>query len=274
MAIATTMEHRSVGYRRPGRVQAQGGLAGDGGSGRERTPDQRGQVSGHAREFAQVGFHQRLRAVAQRRLRVRVDVDDDAVGADRDGGPRQRHDQVAAAAGMRRVHDHGQVRQPLDDRDRADVQGVPGGLLEGPDAALAEHDVEVAALGDVLRGHQPLLDGGVHAALEHDRLAHAADRLQQREVLHVAGADLQHVGVAGDQVHVGRVDHLGHDREAGRRAAPRRGSSGRPRPGPGTRTASCAACTRRRAAARRLRPGPSARMPASARPSRRRTARR
>ena len=118
---------------------------------------------------------------------------------------------------MRRVHDHGQVRQPLGDRHRADVQGVPGGRLEGADAALAEHDVEVAALGDVLGGHQPFLDGGVHAALEHDRLADAADRLQQREVLHVAGADLKHVRVARDQVHVAGVDHLGHDRQAGLR---------------------------------------------------------
>ena len=33
-----------------------------------------------------------------------------------------------------------------------------------------------------------------------------ADRLQQREVLHVAGADLQHVGVLGDHVDVGHVD--------------------------------------------------------------------
>ncbi len=43
--------------------------------------------------------------------------------------------------------------------------------LEGPDAALAQHDVEVAALGDVLRRHQPLLDGRGHAALEQHRPA-------------------------------------------------------------------------------------------------------
>ena len=145
-------------------------------------------------------------------------VHDDAVRADRDRGPGQRQHQVAAATGVRRVHDHRQVRQPLRDRHRADVQGVPRRLLERPDAALAQHDVQVAALGDVLGGHQPLLDGGVHAALEHHRLAHPADRLQQREVLHVARADLQHVRVAGDQVHVTRVDHLGHHRQAGRLA--------------------------------------------------------
>ena len=46
--------------------------------------------------------------------------------------------------------------------------------LEGPDAALAQHDVEVAALGDVLRRHQPLLDGRGHAALEQHRPARSS----------------------------------------------------------------------------------------------------
>ena len=72
------------------------------------------------------------------------------------------------------------------------------------DPALAQHDVEVAALRDVLGGHQPFLVGRGQPALEHHRLAGRADRLQQREVLHVARADLQHVGVLGDDVDVGR----------------------------------------------------------------------
>ncbi|CAA9288393.1 MAG: hypothetical protein AVDCRST_MAG41-4189, partial [uncultured Corynebacteriales bacterium] len=59
---------------------------------------------------------------------------------------------------------------------------------------------------------------GGQAALEQHRPAGPADRLQQREVLHVAGADLQHVGVLGDHVHVGGVDDLGDHREAGLRA--------------------------------------------------------
>ena len=72
---------------------------------------------------------------------------------------------------VRRVDDHRQVRRRLDERHGADVEGVADRRLEGADAALAQHDVEVAALRDVLGGHQPLLDGGGHPALEHDRLA-------------------------------------------------------------------------------------------------------
>ena len=42
-----------------------------------------------------------------------------------------------------------------------------------------------------------------------------ADGLEQPEVGHVAGADLQHVGVLGDDLDVARVDDLGDDRQPG-----------------------------------------------------------
>ncbi len=57
--------------------------------------------------------------------------------------------------------------------------------------------------------------GRAHPALEQHRLADRADGLQQREVLHVAGADLQHVGVGRDALDVWRVDDLGHHGQAG-----------------------------------------------------------
>jgi hypothetical protein len=155
-----------------------------------------------------------------------------ASAPDGDGGAGERHDQLALAGAVRRVDDDRQVRQRVHHRHGADVQGVAGGGLEGPDAALAQHDVEVAALGDVLGGHQPLLVRRGQPALEHHRLAHPADRLQQREVLHVAGADLQHVGVLRDDRDVLGVDDLGDDRAARCARAPRRGSPGPSRPSP------------------------------------------
>ena len=37
---------------------------------------------------------------------------------------------------------------------------------------------------------------------------------EQVEILHVAGADLEHVGIAIDQLDAARVHHLGDDRHA------------------------------------------------------------
>jgi thiamine biosynthesis protein ThiI len=73
-------------FRRAGDGRRPGGR----GRGRQRPPDQRRQVQCDAGQLPQVGFDKRLGAVAQRALRVRVHVDDDAVGADRDGGTGQR----------------------------------------------------------------------------------------------------------------------------------------------------------------------------------------
>ena len=42
-----------------------------------------------------------------------------------------------------------------------------------------------------------------------------ADRLEQHEVLHVPGADLEHVDVVLEHRHVGGVGDLGHDGQAG-----------------------------------------------------------
>ena len=80
--------------------------------------------------------------------------------------------------------------------------------------ALAERHLVVAARDDVLGGHEPLLDGGGRAALQQHRLADLPELLQEREVLHVARADLEDVGVLGDHRERLDVHHLGHDLEA------------------------------------------------------------
>ena len=102
-------------------------------------------------------------------------------------------------------------------------QGEPGVVLVGPDAPLAEHHVRVAAVEDVLGGQQELVDRRAHPALQQGGLARVADGLEQLVVLHVAGADLEHVGVLGDHRDVLGGHHLGDDRQArllrGRRRA-------------------------------------------------------
>ena len=68
-----------------------------------------------------------------------------------------------------------------------------------------------------------------------------AERFQQREVLHVARADLHAVGVFGDQVDVAIAHHFGDDGETGGFPAPCAEASGLPLPCPGSRRATCAA---------------------------------
>ena len=49
---------------------------------------------------------------------------------------------------------------------------------------------------DVLRRKEQVLDAGGEPALEHDRLVQGAHLLEEAEVLHVPGPDLDDVGVA------------------------------------------------------------------------------
>ena len=63
--------------------------------------------------------------------------------------------------------------------------------------------------------HQQFLDGGAHAALEQHRPPAAAQRFQQREVLHVARAHLHAIGVLGHQFHIAVAHDFGDDGEAG-----------------------------------------------------------
>ena len=92
--------------------------------------------------------------------------------------------------------------------------------IEAPTPPLAQHHRLVALAEHVLGRHQPLVDGGRRAPVEHDRLADLADVAEQREVLHVVGADLEHVDVAGGDVQVLGVDHLGRVWGSRRRARP------------------------------------------------------
>ena len=115
---------------------------------------------------------------------------------------------------MAGVHDDRQVREGFQRRDSREVQRVAVLGLEGADAALAEHHVLVAARHDVFGGEQPLLDGRREAALEEHRLVVGADLLQELEVLHVTGADLDDVGLLEEVLDVARVQDLADDRQA------------------------------------------------------------
>ena len=159
--------------------------------------------------------HERLRAVTHRHVWLGVDLDDDPVGADGSGRERQRRDQVTAACGVTWIDDHGQVAELLQDRHGRQIERESVGGLERADAALAQHHGLIAFLEDVLSGHQQLLERRREAPLEQHRAPRAPDLRQQRVVLHVARADLDHVGHLEHLVEVPLVHQLGDDRQAG-----------------------------------------------------------
>ena len=98
-------------------------------------------------------------------------------------------------------------------RHRRQVQGVARAGLEGADAALAQDHGVAAVRQQVFGRHQQIVHGGADPALEQHRLAHAADPSQQVEVLHVARADLDHVGQLGQLVQMVERRRVRHDRQ-------------------------------------------------------------
>ena len=70
----------------------------------------------------------------------------------------------------------------------------------------------VSAGHDILGAHQPLLKGGGHAPLNHDGLVLVPHGLEEVEVLHVPGPDLDDVHIL-EQRQLGHVHQLCHDGE-------------------------------------------------------------
>src|SRR6185503_19382703 len=58
---------------------------------------------------------------------------------------------------------------------------------------------------------QQLIERRRHTALEHHRLAGLSDSAQQRKVLHVASADLHHVGELFNEIGGFRIENLCDD---------------------------------------------------------------
>ena len=98
-----------------------------------------------------------------------------------------------------------------DRQHAAQVERVARRGLERPDAALAKHHARFPARHHVLGGAEPLVRGRPCAALEEDWPPGLSHRAEQIEVLHVAGADLQDVGLLGDRLHLIDRHHLGDD---------------------------------------------------------------
>src|ERR1035437_4963387 len=140
-----------------------------------------------------------LRSVGEGAIRVGMDFDHQAIGARGHGGARHGGDDVAASRAVGWVRDNRQVGEFLDHRNGGEILGVARVGFKGTDAALAENHVVIAAGQDVLGGEQEFLDGGRDAAFEQHGFGLLAEFAQQVEVLHIARADLNDVGVFREQ---------------------------------------------------------------------------
>src|SRR5436309_10855252 len=79
---------------------------------------------------------QRLRAVRPGLLRARMNLDNQAVGADRYSSLCSGTNQAPAARRMGRIDNHGQMTQFVQQRDGCKVQRVARCSLEGSNASL------------------------------------------------------------------------------------------------------------------------------------------
>ena len=103
--------------------------------------------------LGEVFRRQRLRAVAQRAFRARVNIDDQPVGAGGERGTRHRGDLVAPAGAMARVGDDRQVGHLMHHGDRGQVEQVARRRVKTAEAALAQDHLVVSAFHDVLGSH-------------------------------------------------------------------------------------------------------------------------
>ncbi len=165
----------------------------------------------HARELVGIDG---LRAVGEGLFRLVVHLDEDAVCANRNCGARHGQNLVALAGAVAGVDEDGQVAELLYGGNDAEVEGVARVIGKGAHAALAEDDFVVALAHDVFGGHQEFVERGAHAAFQQHGHAQAAGVLEQRKVLHVAGADLDDVGPLGNELERFVVDGFGDDAQS------------------------------------------------------------
>src|SRR4029077_4954867 len=143
-----------------------------------------------------------------------VDLDDQTIGSDGDSGAGEWRYFVALAGAVAGVNHDGRGDKGLDRRHNAEIERVASVIREGAHSALAEDDVVDALAHDVPGGNKKFFERRRDAALQQDRFAGASGALEQREILHVASADLDDVGILVDQVERFVIDGFGDDEQS------------------------------------------------------------
>ena len=109
---------------------------------------------------------------------------------------------------MRRVDDDGKMGDATHGGNSRQVQCVASVLRKGADAAFAQYDLIIAFRHDVLSRKQPLVQRSRKPAFEQHGQMRLARAAQQRKVLHVARANLNHVAVSLNHVDAGFIQRL------------------------------------------------------------------
>src|SRR5215472_3381176 len=129
-----------------------------------------------------------------------MDFDEQAICADGNGSAGKRQNLVALSGAVAGIDEDRQVATLLNRRNDREVERIAGKIGECANAALAKHHIVVALREDVFRGHQELIKRGGHTALEKNWLLCASGPLEEREILHIARANLDDVGVFLDKI--------------------------------------------------------------------------
>src|SRR5215217_5667735 len=119
---------------------------------------------------------------------------------------------------MCRIDDDRQMRFRLQNWNSAQIERVARGSLKRADAALTEDHIGVTLAQDVFGAHYQIINRGAESPLEHHGKSAASDFLQQREIVHVASANLKTIRVLFDHRQIAGVHHFRNHREAGFRA--------------------------------------------------------
>src|SRR5215510_10628227 len=106
------------------------------------------------------------------------------------------------------------MREALHCGDEREVEREPRMIGEGAYAALAEDHLIVTFRHYVLSREQEFFDSRGHPALEQYRFARLPRASEKAEVLHIAGADLDHLRVSFRQIERMLIGRLGHDLQA------------------------------------------------------------
>ena len=156
-----------------------------------------------------------LRAIGERFFRLVVHLNEDAIGANSNCSAGHGQHLVSLAGAVAGVDKDGQMAELLNGGNDAEVEGVAGVIGEGAHAAFAEDDLVVALAHDVFGGHQELVECGADMPrLSSTGFRSAPGVLEQGKILHVARADLDHVGPFRDEVQSFVVDGFGDDAES------------------------------------------------------------